>query len=164
MNLIKQSNLYNRQPKIQGHCETRVMEISIIFHVTGRAHVAQPLAYKMREQEAAGSILVSTYIIFRGWLVVLGFNATVIMSWRSVTHMCFLAVSHQYQHNLSFQSHRLLFSHASAEVRGEITPERNFASTGDRPHNHQVTSPTRSSLGLIFRGLMIVIATRFNLL
>ena len=31
------------------------------------------------------------------WLVVLGFNATLIAkvkSWRSVTHMCFLAFSH----------------------------------------------------------------------
>ena len=47
---------------------------------------------------------------------------------------------------LSFQSHRLLFSHASAEVRAENTPERKFASTGDRTHNHQVMSPTRSPL------------------
>ena len=34
-----------------------------------------------------------------GWLVVLGFNTTLtakIISWRSVTHMCFLAFSHQY--------------------------------------------------------------------
>ena len=31
---------------------------------------------------------------------------------------------------LSFQSHQLLFSHASAEVRGENMPERKFASTG----------------------------------
>ena len=47
---------------------------------------------------------------------------------------------------LSFQSHRLLFSHASAEVRGENTTERKFASTGDRTHNHQVMSPTRLPL------------------
>ena len=40
---------------------------------------------------------------------------------------------------IAFQCHRLLFSHASAEVRGENTPERNFASTGSRTHNHQVT-------------------------
>ena len=62
-----------------------------------------------------------------GWLVVLGFNATLtakVISWRSVTHMCFLAFSHQYLHNFSFQSRQLLFSHASAEVRGETTPER----------------------------------------
>ena len=47
---------------------------------------------------------------------------------------------------ISFQSHRLLFSHASAEVRGENTPERNFASTGSPTHNHQVISPTCSPL------------------
>ena len=47
---------------------------------------------------------------------------------------------------ISFQSHLLVFSHASAEVRGENMPERNFASTGSRIHNHQVMSPTRSPL------------------
>ena len=47
---------------------------------------------------------------------------------------------------LFFPSHQLLFSHASAEVRGENTPERKVASTGDRTHNHQVMSPTRSPL------------------
>ena len=34
-----------------------------------------------------------------GWLVVLGLNATLtaeVISWRSVTHMCFLAFSPQY--------------------------------------------------------------------
>ena len=47
---------------------------------------------------------------------------------------------------LSFQGHQLLFSHASAKVSGENTPERKFASTGSRTINHQVTSPTRSPL------------------
>ena len=47
---------------------------------------------------------------------------------------------------LSFQNHRLLFSHASAEVTGEYTPERKFSSTGSQTHNHQVMSPTRSLL------------------
>ena len=47
---------------------------------------------------------------------------------------------------LLFQSHQLLFSHASAEVRGENTPERKVASTGDQTHNHQVMSQTRSPL------------------
>ena len=50
------------------------------------------------------------------------------------------------QSQLSFQSHRLLFSDASVEVRGKNTPERNFASTGSRTHNYQVMSPKRSSL------------------
>ena len=34
-----------------------------------------------------------------GWLVVSGFNAALtaeVVSWRSVTHMCFLTFSHQY--------------------------------------------------------------------
>ena len=33
---------------------------------------------------------------------------------------------------LFFQKSQLLFSHASAEVRGENTPERKVASTGDQ--------------------------------
>ena len=45
----------------------------------------------------------------------------------------------------SFQSHQLRFSHASAEVRGKNMP-RNFASTRDQTHNHQVMSLTRSPL------------------
>ena len=47
---------------------------------------------------------------------------------------------------LSFQSQRLLYSHASSEVRGENTPERKFASTVSQTHNHQVMSPTCSPL------------------
>ena len=39
---------------------------------------------------------------------------------------------------LSFQSHLLLFSHASAEVRDENMQKRKFASTESRNHNHQV--------------------------
>ena len=38
------------------------------------------------------------------------------------------------------------FSHVSAEVRGENTPERKVASSGDRTRNHQVMNPTRSPL------------------
>ena len=49
-------------------------------------------------------------------------------------------------HNFSFQSHRLLFSHASAEGRGENTLERKFASTGDQTHNHRAMSLTHSPL------------------
>ena len=48
--------------------------------------------------------------------------------------------------NTFFQSHGLLFSHASADVRGENTPERKFASTWYRTHNHQVMSLTSSPL------------------
>ena len=38
-----------------------------------------------------------------GWLVVLRFNATLtakVISWRSVTHMCFLVFSHQHYHKI----------------------------------------------------------------
>ena len=41
---------------------------------------------------------------------------------------------------------QLLFSHGSAEVRGENTPERKVASTMDQTHNHQILSPTCSPL------------------
>ena len=73
------------------------------------------------------------------WKVVLEFNVTLIakvISWRLVTHMCFLGFSHQVLTQLSFPSHRLLFSHASADMRGKDTAERKFASTGNRTYNH----------------------------
>ena len=69
-----------------------------------------------------------------------------VISWRSVKHMRFLALSHLCVHNFSFQSHRLLFSHASAGGRRENTSKRKFASMGSRTHNHQAMSPTRSPL------------------
>ena len=58
-----------------------------------------------------------------------GLTAKVI-SWQSVMHMC-------------FQSHQLLFSHASAEVG--VTQVK-FASTVEQNHNHQVMKPTGSPL------------------
>ena len=45
------------------------------------------------------SRLTKQFGILVGLLVVLGFNATLtakVTPWRSVTHMCFLAFSHQY--------------------------------------------------------------------
>ena len=82
------------------------------------------------------------------WLVVLGFNATLkakVISWRSVTHT-FPGSLTPGLTQFSFQSHRLLFSHASAEVRGKNMLKRKFASTGYRTPTHQVMSPTCSSL------------------
>ena len=82
-----------------------------------------------------------------GWFL-LGFNATLtakVISWRSVTHACFMAFSPVLTQR-SFQSQQLLFSHASAEVKGENTPEKNVALTGNRTHNHQVLSQTGSPL------------------
>ena len=45
-----------------------------------------------------------------------------------------------------FPKPQVLFLHASAEVRGENTPERKVASTGDQTLNHQVMGLTRSPL------------------
>ena len=47
---------------------------------------------------------------------------------------------------LYFPKHRLLFSHASAEMRCENTPERKVASTVARTRTHQMMSLTRSTL------------------
>ena len=96
----------------------------------------------------------STKRLFRGkesvgWLVVLGFNATLtakVISWQSGDTHVFPGFLTPVLTQLSFQSHRLLFLPASAELRGENTPERKFASTGSLTHNHQVMSPTRSPL------------------
>ena len=76
------------------------------------------------------------------WLVVLGLNATLTAKvGDAYVFPGFLTPVHT---QISFQNHRVLFSHASAEMRGENTLERNFASTGSPTCNHQVMSPTRS--------------------
>ena len=65
---------------------------------------------------------------------------------------------------ISFQSHRLLFSHASAEVRGENMPERKFASTGSGTHNHQVMNPTCSPLSHLGGAIMLIKFGKVSLL
>ena len=83
------------------------------------------------------------------WLVgCIEFNATLtakVISWQLVMHM-FPGFLQPVLTQISSQSHQLLFSHASAEVRGKNTPERNFASSRSQTHNHRVTSTTRSQL------------------
>ena len=69
-----------------------------------------------------------------------------ILSNPSVMHCISFYSSPLRPSQLFVQSHRLLFSHALTEVRGENTPERKFASIGYRTHNRQVMSPTRSPL------------------
>ena len=75
-----------------------------------------------------------------GWLVVLGVNVTltakVIIIMAVGDALMFPAFHTPLLTLISVQSHRLLFSH-SAQVRGENTPERSFASTGSRNHNKQ---------------------------
>ena len=85
----------------------------------------------------------------QGFWLYWGFNATLtakVISWRSVTQYVFPGFLTPVLTQLSFQSHLLLFSHASAEVRGENTPKRKFASTVSRTHKHWVTSPIHSPL------------------
>ena len=65
---------------------------------------------------------------------------------------------------ISFQSHQLLFSYASVEVRDENTPERNFASTWSRTHNQEVISLIRSlsnPFGAIRDKLMMLEKNKF---
>ena len=54
----------------------------------------------LEDTEYVGPVNLLSHALFEvGWLVVLEFNATLtakVISWRSVTHMCFLAFSHQY--------------------------------------------------------------------
>ena len=52
-----------------------------------------------RQTMPIGNFMVLINLGNKLWLVVLGFNATLtakVISWQSVTHMCFLAFSHQY--------------------------------------------------------------------
>ena len=71
---------------------------------------------------------------------------------------------------VSFQSHRLLFSHASAEMTGENTPERKFASAGDRTHNHQPGHESLRDAGRKIKGLeaecktIIMTFSRYNVM
>ena len=48
---------------------------------------------------------------------------------------------------LSFQTYRLLFSHASAEVRGEKMPERKFALNQSQIHNLDTLSTDTTEQG-----------------
>ena len=53
--------------------------------------------------------------------------------------MCFLAFSPNHLHNLSFQSRRLLFAHASSEVRSENMPQKVRLNSGSnsQPPGHE---------------------------
>ena len=92
------------------------------------------------------------------WLVVLGFNATLtakVISWRSVTHMCFLAFSHQYKTFLSKATDYLspmLLQRWEGKIRQkekspqlgiELTPTRSWV----RHAHHWVTRAGQVSSG-----------------
>ena len=78
----------------------------------------------------------------------IGVNATLtakVISWQSVTHMCFPGFFTPVLTQIFFPKPPTTF-HTSAEVRGENTSERKVATTGNRTYNHQVMTPTRSPL------------------
>ena len=79
-----------------------------------------------------------------GWLVVLRFNATLTAKVRPIMavgdEQVFPGFLTPVLTQISFQSHQLLFSHVLAEVRGENTPERNFASIGSRTYQNALVA------------------------
>ena len=79
---------------------------------------------------SANALILDWIAWFVSLLVVLGFNTITakVISWRSLTHMCFLAFSHST--NTTFLSKAT--NYFSAEVRGKNTPERKVAATGDQ--------------------------------
>ena len=83
-----------------------------------------------------------------GWLlVVLGFNATLtakVISWRSMTHMCFLAFSHLTQPFFPKPPTTFLTCFCKGERRKYAGKKSRL--DRDRTHNHQVMSLTRSPL------------------
>ena len=83
------------------------------------------------------------------WTVVNEFNATMtaeVISWWLVSWLVFPGFLTPVLTQLFFPKPPTTFSHASAEMRGEHTPERKFALTGDQTQNHQVRSLTWSPL------------------
>ena len=80
-------------------------------------------------------------------LVVLGFNASLtakVLSWRSLTQMCSW-LSHTSTNTTFFTKPATIFLTCFGGERRN-TPQRKFASTGYRTHNHQVMSQTRLPL------------------
>ena len=91
-------------------------------------------------------VVVCSFFEF-GCLVILRFNATLtakVISWQSVTLMCFLDFSHQYYHNFLCKATNY-FSNMLQRWEAKIRRKK-VDSTGYRTHNHQVLSPTRSLL------------------
>ena len=84
------------------------------------------------------------------WLVVLGFNATLmakVISWQSGDAHVFPGfLTPVLRARLFFPKPPTTFSHASAEVKGENKLGRKFVSTGDRAHSHQGMSLTHPPL------------------
>ena len=89
--------------------------------ITNQNHFENGFEKKSNQQNCS---MTERKLLLVGWLY-LGFNATLtakVIAWRSVTHV-FPGFLTPVLIQLSFQSRRLLFSHAK-EVRGKNTLER----------------------------------------
>ena len=82
----------------------RLLTVNRIHTVVNDEHKLHEYDHVTRVNHSnCARILIIDVLLKIGWLLVLSvFSATLtvkVISWRSVTHMCFLAFSHQYQHN-----------------------------------------------------------------
>ena len=87
-----------------------------------------------------------------GKLVVLGFNATLtakVISWQSVTHMCFLAFSHQYQHNFFPKPPTTFFTCFCRGERQKYAEKKSRLSQGSnsQPPGHESNMLTTEPCG-----------------
>ena len=84
--------LPRKNPEDLVRLEHRILGLQVKHFTTGLRGTFNPLSKKpFPKRQTSESPKLK--------LVVLGFNATLtakVISWRSVTHMCFLAFSHQY--------------------------------------------------------------------
>ena len=68
-------------------------------NIMGKGEISNLTTLNLSSANAFTLVWAQILSFGKGWLVVLEFNATLtakVISWRSVTHMCFLAFSHQY--------------------------------------------------------------------
>ena len=88
-------------------------------------------------------------VVGKVWFVVLGFNATLtakVILWQSVMHMCFLAFSHQYQHNfpskaIDYFSHILQQRREAKTGLKESSPQQDLELTTTRSDRLSTESP-----------------------
>ena len=86
---------------------------------TKLASISGTTTLQQKRDITRGSTEICCYLPFLGYFV---FQFYFPFSPLKILYLFAFSVLTQ----MSFQSHRLLYSHASAEVRGENTPERNF--------------------------------------
>ena len=95
-----------------------------------------------------GQVQWPSWYMVLNWLVGFRFNATLtakVISWQLVTHIWLSHTSTDF----SFQSHRLLFSHASAGERRKYARKKSRLNQGSnsQPPGHQSDTLTTKPLG-----------------